>query len=283
MTMRDSMKHYFLHGTIKDSKCWAGKGGGKSDSSRQIGNERHYSRLLYCITYFHSTLNERATYGTRGGFSKLSSFSVHDLAMSVYYLEMINKEFESVQFPGLTELLEESTYFNIFQDPQDKALLKALLHNSINEKVLTTNRYKFSASADFFVPNKTLYRDYVEFVKGLPSKSDNEVLDLDPTCQITRDFDDSVQFLTNSCRALQQSRAATVDSSTKNAASLKKVCRKILNHLNKALQGLNKNAVQGGHLQGSFAKSMSSQLSMSVATNEGAANKDNNTYGSNSK
>ena len=78
---------------------------------------------------------------------------------------MINKEFDSVQFPGLTELLEESTYFNIFQDPQDKALLKALLHNSINEKVLTTNRYKFSASADFFVPNKTLYRDYVEFVK----------------------------------------------------------------------------------------------------------------------
>ena len=80
-------------------------------------------------------------------------------------LQMINKEFDSVQFPGLTELLEESTYFNIFQDPQDKALLKALLHNSINEKVLTTNRYKFSASADFFVPNKTLYRDYVEFVK----------------------------------------------------------------------------------------------------------------------
>ena len=78
---------------------------------------------------------------------------------------MINREFDTVQFPGLTELLQESTYFNIFQDPQDRTLLKTLLHNSINEKVLTTNRYKFSNSADFFVPNKTLYRDYVEFVK----------------------------------------------------------------------------------------------------------------------
>ena len=49
------------------------------------------------------------------------------------------------------------------------------------------------------------------------------------------------------------------------------------------MQGLMKNTV-GGHLQnGSFAKSMSSQLSMSVATNEGAATKDNNTYGSTSK
>ena len=80
-------------------------------------------------------------------------------------MKMINREFDSVQFPGLTELLEESTYFNIFQDPQDRTLLKTLLHNSVNEKVLTTNRYKFSNSAEFFVPNKTLYRDYVEFVK----------------------------------------------------------------------------------------------------------------------
>ena len=89
MSMRDSMKHYFMHATIKDSKCWAGKGGGKSDTTRQIGNERHYSRLLYCMVYFHSTLNERAAYGTRGGFSQLSLFSVHDLAMAVHYLEVL--------------------------------------------------------------------------------------------------------------------------------------------------------------------------------------------------
>ena len=88
MSMRDSMKYYFMHATIKDSKVWAGKGGGKSDSTRQIGNERHYSRLIYCINYFHSTLNERTTYGTRGGFSKLCTFSVHDLAMAVHYLEV---------------------------------------------------------------------------------------------------------------------------------------------------------------------------------------------------
>ena len=88
MSMRDSMKHYFMHGTIKDSKCWAGKGGDGTSTTRQIGNERHYSRLIYCITYFHSILNERTAYGTRGGFSKLSMFSVHDLAMAVHYLEV---------------------------------------------------------------------------------------------------------------------------------------------------------------------------------------------------
>ena len=80
-------------------------------------------------------------------------------------LQIINKELDSISFPGLIELLEDSTYFNIFEDYQDRELLRTLLNKCINEKVLTTNRYKFSASNDFFVPNKTLYRDYVEFVK----------------------------------------------------------------------------------------------------------------------
>ena len=91
MSMRDSMKHYFMNTVIRDSKVWAGKGGGKSDTTRQIGNERHYSRLIYCIAYFHSTLNERSAYGTRGGFSKLCNFSGHDLAMAINYLEVISK------------------------------------------------------------------------------------------------------------------------------------------------------------------------------------------------
>ena len=94
MSMRDSMKHYFMHAVIRESKVWAGKGGGESVTTRQIGNERHYSRLIYCIAYFHSTLNERRAYGTRGGFSKLFNFSGHDLAMAVNYLE-VNKSFLS--------------------------------------------------------------------------------------------------------------------------------------------------------------------------------------------
>ena len=55
--------------------------------------------------------------------------------------------------------------FNLVDDSQDRKLLEILLETCINEDVLTTNRYKFSGSNDYFVPNKTLYRDYVEFLK----------------------------------------------------------------------------------------------------------------------
>ena len=32
--------------------------------------------------------------------------------MAVYFLEVINKEFDSIPFDGLVELLKESSYFN---------------------------------------------------------------------------------------------------------------------------------------------------------------------------
>ncbi len=45
------------------------------------------------------------------------------------------------------------------------------------------NRFKFSSVPDFYVPNKTQYKDYVEFIKNLPSKTDSELFDLDPKSQ----------------------------------------------------------------------------------------------------
>ena len=42
-----------------------------------------------------------------------------------------------------------------------------------NPNLLTVNRYRLSASQDYFVPNKTLYADYVAFIKELPGVEDH--------------------------------------------------------------------------------------------------------------
>ena len=42
-----------------------------------------------------------------------------------------------------------------------------------NPDLLTVNRYRLSASAEYFVPNKTLYADYVAFIKELPGVEDH--------------------------------------------------------------------------------------------------------------
>ena len=57
------------------------------------------------------------------------------------FLQIINKEFDSIPFDGLLELLKESSYFNAgVSDAQDLRLLESLLDVAVNESVLTTNR-----------------------------------------------------------------------------------------------------------------------------------------------
>ena len=81
-------------------------------------------------------------------------------------MEMMSREFDSINYEGLMELLGHCAYSNSFLDLHDKALLETILANCINEKAVTSNRYRFSvAMSDFFVPNKTLYKDYIEFIK----------------------------------------------------------------------------------------------------------------------
>ena len=92
---------------------------------------------------------------------------------------------------------------------KDRRLLDCLIDVCVNESVLNLNRYKFSASAEFFVPNKTLYKDYLEFLKTLPGDSDNDVIDLDPTCSMVKHLDNGLGFL----RSLAKTNQSLEDSS----------------------------------------------------------------------
>lgn len=159
-SIRESILEAFTKGCIKEAKCWS------SDRQSIGGNERHMSRLLYCLAFFHASLNERCRYGPIGGWSNFPMFARDELTLGVSFLEMIAREFDSINYEGLIELLSDCAYVNSFTDLHDRALLNTILNNCINEKAVTSNRYRFSVAVnDFFVPNKTLYKDYIEFIK----------------------------------------------------------------------------------------------------------------------
>ena len=159
-SIREALIEAFTKSTIKEAKCWSG------DRQSIGGAERHMSRLLYCLAFFHASLNERCTYGAIGGWSVCPTFSDHDLTLGVHYLEMMSREFDTINFEGLCELLGHCAYANSFMDVHDRTLLETILDGCINEKAVSTNRYRFCVAVnDFFVPNKTLYKDYIEFIK----------------------------------------------------------------------------------------------------------------------
>ncbi len=190
LAIRESIHEAFAKGCIKEAKCWSG------DRISIGGSERHLSRLLYCLAFFHASLGERCNYNAFGGLSNYPTFSKDDLTLGVNYLEMMSREFDAINYEGLHELVGDCGYVNAFMDVHDRNLLATILKNCINEKAVTSNRYRFSvAVTDFFVPNKTLYKDYIEFIKNLPSKSDFEILDLDCSCQILKDRQEAVDFI----------------------------------------------------------------------------------------
>ncbi len=108
---------------------------------------------------------------------------------------------------ALRTLVGECCYVAKARGEQHKGLTRAVLAGCLSPKAITTNRwgprrlriwktdkncttfsfssfrFKFSSVPDFYVPNKTQYKDYVEFIKNLPSKTDSELFDLDPKSQ----------------------------------------------------------------------------------------------------
>ena len=65
-TLRDSIIISFTKGSIKDAKCWSGDSWG--------GNERHISRLLFCLAFFHASINDRCKYKALGTISNKLAF-----------------------------------------------------------------------------------------------------------------------------------------------------------------------------------------------------------------
>ena len=64
-----------------------------------------------------------------------------------------------------------------------------------NESLLKINRYKFSASTDFFVPNKILHEDFVAFIKELPTFQNYEAFNLSENTEIVRQEEEATNLI----------------------------------------------------------------------------------------
>ena len=101
-----------------------------------------FTDFFILLAFFHASLNERCRYGSIGGWSTYPTFTRDELHLAVSYMEMMSREFDSINFEGLVELLGHCAYTNCFMDVHDRALLETLLKNCINEKAVSSNRYR---------------------------------------------------------------------------------------------------------------------------------------------
>ena len=68
-------------------------------------------------------------------------------------------------FEAITYLTGECNYGGRVTDDWDRRLLMTILADFYNQDIVVKPRYTFSPSGKYYAPSKSIYEDYLEFIK----------------------------------------------------------------------------------------------------------------------
>ena len=74
-------------------------------------------------------------------------------------------EYDEVPFEAITYLTGECNYGGRVTDDWDRRLLMTILADFYNKDIIEKPRYPFSPSGEYFAPPKSVYEDYIAFIK----------------------------------------------------------------------------------------------------------------------
>lgn len=145
------------------------------------------------MCFFHAVIQNRKKFGPIG-WNIPYQFTVEDLQVSQSQLEIVLGEYKEVPYKVLNFICAEINYGGRVTDSKDLRLIKSLLENYLNPKVLRDN-YKFSPSGDFSSLPVGPLEEYLERVQGFPLTSPPEVFLLHDNAEITTNENYAVEFI----------------------------------------------------------------------------------------
>ena len=141
-----------------------------------------YKKLLFGFCFFHAIVQDRRKFGSIG-WNITYEFNNEDLNVCIKQLKMLLNDYNYIPYKVLNFLGGEINYGGRVTDDKDSRLIKTIMLDYMNSKVLD-DAYKFSESGAYYSPAAGTRKDYLQYITELPRISHPEVFGLHENAEI---------------------------------------------------------------------------------------------------